>query len=522
MNIARYPLLLTLSLLAACATVTDDQRATIDATQDRMNQHRAADQPEPAPPTPQSIEYPREQAWLYRDTDTVNYTLPLRDAVHKLIPGQPVAYRLPPALNPTVSTSPGSTTIKDHLDSMAMQANVHWAFATGTIVFTPTRTRQYEIPLYGGATHTTQVNSNNLGSDTAGITNAMSSTSSLADELTRLISTALQISPCPRPEDTQQQEDEEEDTTETPRTLAGIPQISKPDSLTECFSISGAGNIVTITARPQTLVSFETTFSRFLASLNRNVNLKIITVKIDVTDLQQQRLDLDLVWQTNQVDLTTSNISTDLTSSTLSSAGEAVGAVFDATFTRGSSPWANSAVLLQNLKSISNISVEDSREVLAYSNRLITIQDTERFSYVKEVRRDPETVGQTTTIRTSITSDEIFTGQALNILPSLTASTIGLHIVINESTLTNIKTDGTEEARITLPDTANSDVVFDVTLKDGQTALIASSIRTETTAKEDTSGLLPIPFLDRMLANSAEGMTRTYQTVYVIEASFRN
>lgn len=517
--------LTSLLLITGCAQNLIEQKEAIEQSQSKIEQAQTAHR-ESAREKPKTIEYPREQAWLYREIERLDYTMTLRDAVESLIPGQPVSYRMPANLNPVVSAGPENKTIKAHLDTMAMQANIHWEYAAGTLVFMPTLTRQYEIPLYGGSSNTTRVGSNNLvsGNAGAGVTNSLEATTNLANEINSLINATLQISNCRQNQQSNQAGPQQQGNiqAESPRALAGIPAIAEPAQIQECYVISGAGNLITITARPQTLLRFETAFDGYLKSLHRHVALKIITVKIDVTDLSQQRLDLDILYETNSVNASATNITSDLTSSGVSGSGELLGAVLDIDLTRATSPWAGSNLILQNLNSISNISVEDNREVLAYSNRLITIQDTERFSYVKEVRRDPETVGQITTIRTSIESDEVFTGQAINILPSLTAETIGLHIVINESTLTNIKTDGTSEATITLPDTANSDVVFDVTLRDKQTALIASSIRTETTTKEDKSGFLPVPLLDRILSNSNEGQTRTYQTLYVIEAAFRD
>ena len=513
-----------LAIITGCAQNLTEQKQAIEQSQERIEQARTAHEEAGRRSPPTSIEYPREQAWLYRDIELIDYTMSLRDAVNTLIPGQPVAYRIPPRLNPIVSASPENKTIKAHLDTMAMQANIHWEYAAGTLVFMPTITRQFEIPLYGGGTNTTNVEANNLAASDggSGVINTLNATMTLANEINGLINATLQINTCQLSgQANQQQQQQGMMQTESARALAGIPIIAEPVQIQECYVVSGAGNLITITARPQTLLRFEKAFNSYLESLHRHVTLKIITVKIDVTDLSQQRLDLDILYESSNIDASASNITADLTSSNTSAAGNVIGTVLDIDFTRAASPWAGSNVILQNLNSISNISVEDSREVLAYSNRLITIQDTERFSYVKEVRRDPETVGQITTIRTSIESDEVYTGQSLNILPSLTTETIGLHIVINESTLTNIKRDGTAEATITLPDTANSDVVFDVSLRNKQTALISSSIRTETTTKEDKSGLLPLPILDRILSNSNEGESRIYQTLYVIEAAFR-
>ena len=522
------PLLLpALLLIGACGTNISRQLEHIDEVEERLQSLRADHAPRAATAhTPGTVDIPRDQAWLHRPLDPGNFTaLTLREAMDELLPGQPVSYLIDDRYDPRVQTSPDAVTVRDHLDSIALQANIGWTYRAGTIVFTHTVTRQYAIPLYGGGVTTTSVHANNLG-DQQGpnrIVNSINATIHLHSEVRHLIGTTLNIIECPlgegisNPDGSGEPPQPENDR----ETLRGLPLLAVPVRTLECYNISGSANLITITARPQTLIRFDSAYRAFIESLNRKANLKIITLKLDVTDLSQQRLDLDILRRGTDLSGSLSNVASDFTGSQSSGTADTLGAVLNLTLTRPGSPFAGSQLLLQQLESIANLSIEDSREVIAYSNRLITVQDTDRYTYIREIRRDPETTGNTTTLRTSVTADQIVTGQALNILPSLTRDSISLHIVINESTLTRLRIDGTEDTRITLPDTANSDVVFDVTLQDRETALIASSIRAETHTREDKSGLMPIRLLDRLLSNANEGRQRIYQTLYLIEASFR-
>ena len=544
--------LLPALLLTGCVNV-GEHRASLEAAGERMEDARETLEPpgpvaEPgAPEGARLIEAPREQAWLYRPTGPVDYHLTLREVVAMLVPDRPANYRMATYYNPMVKSPLEARSLKDHMDSIALQANVDWSYRAGALVFSTMVTRQYHLPTFGGSVNNTRLNANNLGvastseGSGTGVTNSFEATVNLMAEMERLVNTSLGILPCQRDLENLSQQgqgqgfggqgfDDDTDDDQTKRqprqTLAGVPRLRKPTREQECYSVSGAANLLTITARPQTLVRFEEAYYPFVEGLKRSALLKIITIKLDVTDLTQQRLDLDLVRTGSrfvgggQGATLFSNITSDLTSSQAAEQGVG-GAVFSAGLVDPGSPWNGSSLLLQSLESITNMTVEDSRELLAYSNRLITIQDTERFNYISELQRDPETVGQTTTIRTNITTDAVVTGQSLNILPSLTEDTISLHIVINEASLTRLKVNGTGDTRISLPDTSNSDVVFDVTLGDRETALIASTIRAETQLREDKSGILPIRWLDRFFSNSNEGQQRIYQTVYLIEARFQ-
>lgn len=523
--------LLVTALLTGCMNV-GEHRASLEEAGERIEDVREI-LTEPRTVVPENakqVEVPRDQAWLYRPVSPVDYHLPLRATVAELFPGRPVIYRMAPGYDPIVRSMLGARTLKEHLDSITLQANVSWSYSAGTLVFSAMVTRQYPLPMFGGAVNTTELKANNLSSDLdadAGVTNTFEATANLMAELESLVNTTLGILPCQKDLSGLSVQQQSQEYVQSDRTLAGVPHLHEPLPEQECYSVSGLANLLTITARPQTLLRFEEAYRPFSEGLKRSALLKIITIKLDVTDLTQQRLDLDLVRRGSKIvggiegelegGTLLSNITTDLTSSQALSGG----AVLRATFVDPDSPWSGSSVLLQSLESIANMTVEDSRELLAYSNRLITIQDTERFNYISSIEQDLEATGNVSVIETTINTDTVVTGQTLNILPSLTDDTISMHIVINEANLTRLKVEGTSSIRVSLPDTSNSDVVFDVSLGDRETALIASTTRAETQLREDKSGILPIGWLNRILSNSNEGQQRIYQTVYLIEAHFQ-
>ena len=523
------PAVLLPVLIAACGgTTVLEHKDRIEQAQDNLDTYQdtlTRPDPEPDPLEATTVRWPANQAWLHQPAGDFHYHSPLRDALNELLPAQPVTWRINADYNPVVKADPDARSFADHLDSMALQANVHWQYHAGTLVFSPTTTRRYEIPLYGAGWNDVFITGNNLNPGTAqasGSRNTLTAQTNLRREVEGVITAALQIDPCADDEDVADSDVQMNlSTRNQPPALAGIASLLEPPPVQECYAISGTANLVTIRARPQTLFRFEDTYNHFIASLNRKANLKIITLKVDVTDLSQQRLDLDIIRNNTEITGSFQNITSDFTATQGPPTGAGVGAILTLALDRPGAPWSGSSIILRHLQSLANTSIEDSREVLAYSNRLITLQDTATTTFIDEIRRDPETVGQTTTIRTSISSDKILTGQALNILPSLTQDRIAMYIVINESSITRLKTEGTAEALITLPDTVNSDAVFNVTLGDQEIALIASSIRAESAVREDKSGLLPLTFLDRLLSNANEGQTRVYQTLYVIEASFR-
>ena len=232
-----------------------------------------------------------------------------------------------------VKADPDANTIADHLDSMALQANIHWQYHTGTLLFSPTVTRRYEIPLYGGAWNDIAITGNNLNAaggetETGGARNTLTAQLSLFREINTLISATLQINPCiVEANDVATSEQDDEAPQNNPRALAGVPGLNSPAPIQECYAVSGTGNLITITARPQTLLKFEDAYNHFITALNRKVNLKIITLKVDVTDLSQQRLDLDIVRNNSDLIGSFRNINSDFTSTQVSGADGALGTI---------------------------------------------------------------------------------------------------------------------------------------------------------------------------------------------------
>ena len=499
--------LLAALVLPACSENIKQREQEISDTRERHRQLLEQQQTVRAINTrARRVDVPGERAWLYRPFRATYRNQSLRETLERLTPGYPVAYALPGKYNPRVSSTPDAVTVEDHLNAISLQANVGYEFHQGILLITPMVTREYEVPLYGGGNNIINVSSNNLGTDgskAGGFENNVSSQLSAQNDIHQLVNTVLGIQYC-------EQVSEDEDGS-----AVAIAAHTWNDQ--ECYSISPTGNLLSITARPQRIVLFDDAYEKWLHSVTRQANIKITVVRLDVTDLAQQHVDLSVV-RNASISASIRNITQDLAATELNAGG----GVFSLKVADPDSSWDSSGIILKALAQVGNISIDDTKEVLVYNNRLVTLRNYRIHRYVERTSIQQTDAGGTSLSTPTVEIGELETGQAINILPTLTGDLIALHIVINEAKIDSLDTYDIAGSSGVLPTSSGNDNIFDVTIEDGETVLLASTHREEVEVKTDRSGLLPVWPFNRLTGNSASGGKRLTQTLFLIQGSFRS
>lgn len=473
------------------------------------------------------IEVSKEKAWLYQPY-SASYSDGLRQTLPRIVP-YPITYAIRNDYNPQVNSTAQATTVEDHLDAISLQANVGYQFHEGTLLITPTVTRKYEVPLYGGGNNTIGIGTDNLnvGNEPGGsYSNSLFSDISPLNDVYQLVNATLGIGACNAEQQTSESVQRQGETgavkTTRTTTIKKFEARGGPLQIDECYSVSPSGNLLIITARPQRQVLFESVYREWLKAVTRQANVKITTIRLDVTQLAQQQVDISVIRN--------AAISAGFGNVVQTRAGGALSSpvisgndkVFSLQLRADGSPWNTSQVILKALERIGNVSVEDSRELLLHNNRLVTLRDYHVERYVKQISVELNTTGNTSVSTPNVEIDQLQTGQAINILPTLTDDLIAMHVVINEARVdsrVNYSIGGTEGV---LPQNSGSDSIFDVTLKHNEAVLLASTTRTETSTSDERAGLLPIWPLNLVNGGGARGSQRVIQTLYLIEAGFKS
>ena len=504
---ARIVSLLALLAVVACSENIRQREQEIDDARERHRQTLEDQQTIRAINTrAKRVDVPKEKAWLYQAYRATYKNQGLRQTLERLIPGYPIAYALPEKYNPRINSSPGAVTVEDHLDAISLQANVGYEFHLGILLITPMVTKKYEVPLYGGGNNIINVSSNNLGTrqiKASGFENNVTSQLSAENDVHQLVNTVLGIPYC---------EQYTEKETAPAETLGTYTYNDK-----ECYSISSTGNLLSITARPQRIVLFDGAYGKWLQTVTRQANIKITVVRLDVTDLAQQYVDLSLVRNAG-IAAGISNLTQDLTGTELNAGG----GVISLKSNDPDSRWNTSEIILKALARIGNLSIDDTKEILVYNNRLVTIRNYRIHRYVERTSIQQTNSGGTSLSTPTVDIGELETGQAINILPTLTGDMIALHIVVNEAKIDSLETYDIAGTSGVLPTSSGNDNIFDVTLEDGETVLLASTHREEIEVKTDRSGFLPVWPFNSLMGNSAAGGKRLTQTLFLIQGNFKS
>ena len=506
-NPCRFALLLALLVLPACSENIKQREQEISGARERHRQMLEEQRTARAINTrARRVDVPREKAWLYRPYQATYSNQGLRETLKRLTPGYPIAYALPDTYNPPVSSTPLATTVEDHLQAISLQANVGYEFRRGILLITPMITREYEVPLYGGGNNIINVSSNNLGRDqnkASGYENNISSQLSAENDIHQLVNTVLGIRYCSQ---------ENEENKDGKKEIGAYTWNDK-----ECYSISATGNLLSITARPQRMVLFDEAYRKWLQTVTRQANIKITVVRLDVTDLAQQHVDLSVV-RNASITASLNNLTQRLSGAQVNTGG----GVFSLKIDDSDSSWNSSEIILRALAQVGNISIDDTKEILVYNNRLVTIRNYRVHRYVERTSIQQTDAGGTSLSTPTVEIGELETGQAINILPTLTDDLIALHVVINEAQIDSMDTYQIAGTSGVLPLSSGTDNIFDVSIEHGETVLLASTHREEVEVKTDRSGLLPVWPFNRLTGNSATGGKRLTQTLFLIQGSFRS
>lgn len=450
-------------------------------------------------PSSDKIEIDINEAWLLQEVNIDYSHQGFREVLVNMMPGYPIVFDevIENNFNPTVVASRTAKTLRDHLDSLSIQANLAWTSSNGVIFISPTMTKTYGIPIYGayssegeGLSTNITISHDNLGSVETGsgdFENSVSGELSPYQELASLVTSVTGASSC-----------EAKNTS-----------LSDVKAIASCFSISGAGNILTLTTTPRSHASFLGPYENWYNQVNAQVQLVLRVLLFDVTDIAQQGLDVSL-----------------LRSAAISAIGgtNSPGFVsFDEsanglTFTfNEDNRYQGSQIIMRALNQIGKTYVIDTKEIIARNNQVASLFHQEITPYLESVAIQQVNSGSTSLSTPTFVTSETITGQAINFIPSITGNSIGLRMIINESVLGDNKVFNFSSNGSVLRSerfaTSGTGITFNRTLQDGQIALLTSTNRITIDVDNASNAFLPV------VGDLNSAKNRTYTTLYLIEAN---
>lgn len=468
-------------------------------------------------PQSKRLEIKHAQEFLYRELPADYSRLAFRKVLSNLFPGTPIVYdaSIPMSYNPAVIAPPGIFTVIDHLDAISLQTNLGWSAKKGVVYISPNQVVHYPIPIYGAKDimRDISLSTNNLSdsANSSSFRNNLRGEISVHDELTGLASSIAGARPC--------YDEQEVEKFETLQTV-GEDSIVAP---MPCFSFSGAGNVLIVSARPQAHALFVDAYEPWFASANIQVQITLKVLQMDITDLSQQALDPSLI-----------------RSAAISAAGSASsfgGFGFEAlsrsqnfvsfdessnglTFRFGEgSRYAGSNLIIQALNQVGKTYVSEVDEFTVRNNQLHSVFFEEETPFLKSVSIAITAINSNSNqvaVAPTLESDVTITGNALNIMTTVTGNEIGLRIDIDNKILGKREDYELSAANTKLVGSrygsSSTNLTFNPTLNDGDAVLLVSSARKTFDIDNANNDFLPV------IGDLYSAKRRIFNTLYLIEA----
>ena len=487
-NTIAIPILLAF-LAAGCSSGGAEKPAgaapgSLDAARARMNDIRSIQNEEPGGGTGllEEIRVPVAESWLDLPL-TARYTqLPAATAFRLIAQGRPVRFDFDLVDVPPVIWPPDATTIREHLDSVAEQADWTYRVEGSVLRVTDIEKRNFSL-------------SSQPGTVTAGLglRNLNASGGSTADN-----SMELELDPYAT---------EILDNVRNMLGLAGGGEgIVDPRT---AATISPSANLLVVTAKPSGIRDVERFLELYNTAVRTMIRVELSLIEVDFSDEEQRELALNVIRRGGD----------GLISLLLGSApeqgaqgAESGGTVFGAVANPDNRYNLSSAVFdwLDSFGD-STITFDDTFEVL--SNHVASVDLTRTEQYVSKITREP--IEGSNQLSTEVEIDNLRTGQVLHLQPTVDGDRIVLRLGLSRSALVGRTpyTSSSAEGETLTTDDFNR--TFSVALVDGRPKLLSSLSQSEARNRQSR-----IPFFGKFnLGTSRNGESRKKEVVMLITAS---
>ncbi len=407
----------------------------------------------------EEVKIPRSAPWLAHRYDA-QYSDTSKEAIETVLQGRPVIFELKNENNPAVSSPVDAITVKQHLDAIAVQADWSYVVDDGVVVFSDTDSRQFfiqSIPGFG----TSRVAFNTLGgsdaSQTTGASNSLTITNTPYADLQNSLASVVS------------------DYVEEGQNL---------ESAT-VYSLLPSANTLTVNGPPSLLRRVQRIVDDFNYSVSRKVHLIITVYDVSFSNSSQRSIDFNVLRQRAIA-----------TNASFQGAGliptRAGGLSFGIDFFEGNT-FDSSTLVYNLLRQQGDTTVRLHEAFEATNNIVFSIEDQRTTPYISQVSIQRQDGGAISQLTPTIETEKISTGLGFHVVATIANENIIVRLSLSQSDLVRFDPynfgSGENSISGTLPVTDNQFRVIPMTLKDGETRLIANLTQTQFRNDESSSGI---------------------------------
>ena len=467
----------------------------------------------------EEIRVPAAEAWLDRPFRGRYRSLRADHAVRALAQNRPVRLELEiggPWEIPMVRPDPSARTIREHLDTVARQADWSWSVADGVVLVSDIETRWFTLSSQPGE-YSAGLGLRNLNASGGSVSdNGMSlDLDPYTDEIVAQVRNALGLVEAAAPAAAPAAGDPGTVAQEAPGIHSGAadPRTS--------VTVAPSANLLVVTARPNAMRRVAALLDRFNLDASRVVRITLSLFEVDFRDGEKRDLALNLIRRSSELPLnlllgssTATVLSGDgssadiLGSSILTEGGAAIGGVYAEPGKRAT----GSSAVAQWLDTLGDATIAYDDTVEIVSNRIASVDLTRTRKYISKISQEVVD-GQRST---EVEFDDLRTGLVVHLQPTARVDgRITLTLGFSRSSLVGTTSYNFGDVRGETHITDDFNRLLSISLVDGETRLLASLSESETRDEKSS-----IPFFGRFgLGTSRNRSSREREVVMMVTAT---
>ncbi len=470
----------------------------------------------------EEIRVPAAEAWLDRPFRGRYRSLRADHAVRALAQNRPVRLELAPgglAEIPMVRPAPSAGTIREHLDTVARQADWSWSVDAGVVLVSDIETRWFTLSSQPGE-YSAGLGLRNLNESGGSVAdNGMTlELDPYTDEIVAQVRNTLGLGAAGS------------DAAAAP--ASGDPEIAVRETAgihsgaadpRTSVTVAPSANLLVVTARPNAMRRVAALLDRFNGDASQVVRITLSLFEVDFRDGKKRDLALNLIRRSSELPLnillgtsTAAVLPVPGDGSAASIFGGTIlgegGAAIGGALAEDGKRWTGSTAVAQWLDTLGDATIAYDDTVEIVNNRIASVDLTRTRKYISKISQEVVD-GQRST---EVEFDDLKTGLVVHLQPTARIDgRITLTLGFSRSSLVGTTSYNFGDVRGETHITDDFNRLLSISLRDGETRLLASLSESET--REEKSS---IPFFGRFgLGTSRNRSSREREVVMMVTAT---
>jgi len=432
----------------------------------------------------EEIQIPLAESWLEKPLVARYRALPADRALRLVLQGRPVRFNFDETDAPGVVFPPSASTIREHLDSIAAQADWSYSFEKGVVQVRDLETKHFILNAQPGSVDS-QINLRGLKhSGSAEKDNVMT----------------LELDPYT------------EEVLNAVNNILG--EKDQEGGANGQVAIAPSANMLVVTARPNSMREIEKLLTTYNRSVSQIVRLEMSLIEVTFDNSENRDLMMNLIRRSNDIPIGLLISSTGNAVALGNDSLSEINNIANATRATGQTRYDGSSAVFRWLESFGDATVNYDDTVEVINNHVASVDVTRTEQYVSSITLQAVSDEGGVAVP-EVKFSELRTGTVVHLQPTIVGDQITLRLGLSRSVPIARQNYNFAGVRGTNFTTSDFNRLLSVSLRDGEPKLLASL--SASTSRDRKTG---IPILSSLgLGTAKENETTRRETVMLITAT---